>query len=84
MSTLLLQFTYDGRECAAEYEISGNLARLIAAIAGHPGAVKVIRANVTFFHKGIDDGANCERVKGEAADRSELARDFFCLELPLE
>lgn len=80
---MLLSFqTWD--EACASYEATGAEARRFAAIAGHPGAVKVIRAVVNFYHQGVDDESAQERVKGEPADRSELARDYFQLEFPAE
>lgn len=78
---ILLSFqTWD--EAACSYEASGEEARRFAAIAGHPGAVKVIRAEVTFFHEGLDDEAS-KGDKGEGArvDRSELSADFRQLRL---
>jgi len=62
---ILLSFqTWD--EAVAEYEASGAEARRFAAIAGHPGAVKVIRAHVTFFHEVLDD-VDPRGDKGEGA-----------------
>jgi len=53
-------------EVDAEYQCTGKDARALAALVGHPGAVKVISANVTFFHEALDDVPEFERVKGEA------------------
>lgn len=63
---------------AAEYEAFGEDARRLAAIAGHPGAVKVIRANVTFFHEAIDDETLQREIKRGADEaRRELADGQF-------
>lgn len=77
----LLSFqTWD--EAAATYEASGEEARRFAAIAAHPGAVKVIRAEVTFFHEGIDSEApQGDKGEGARVDRSELSADFRQLDL---
>lgn len=58
-------------EADAEYQVTGQEARHLAAIVGHPGAVKVISANVTFFHEVLDDVPEFERVKGEGAEPNE-------------
>jgi len=78
MSILFISFVQAGGEMQAEYEASGEDARRLAAIAGHPGAVKVIRANVTFFHEVLDDESIDRRIK-EGADeaRRELADQSF-------
>jgi len=78
MSILLISFVQAPGEMAAEYELSGEDARRLAAIAGHPGAVKVIRANVTFFHEALDDASIDGRIKGGADEaRRELADESF-------
>lgn len=65
---ILLGFkNYD--EADAEYQLTGADARRLAAVAGHPGAVKVISASVTFFHTPLDeDPPNGD--KGEGADEA--------------
>jgi len=55
-------------DCPAEYEAAGEDARRVAAIIGHPGAVKVVTCIVTFFHEGVDAYADREGCKGSSDD----------------
>lgn len=65
---ILLGFKgYDEHD--AEYQVTGAEARSLAALVGHPGAVKVIWANVTFFHEGLDYEGNSRDYREGADDR---------------
>jgi len=64
--------------CPAEYVADGHDARRIAAVAGHPGAEKVVTAIVTFFHEDLTPYGDFERFK-ESRDDSGTA-DLFRLE----
>jgi len=80
MSILLISFIMAPGETAAEYEAFGEDARRLAAIVAHPGAVKVIRANVTFYHEEVDSETLDGRIKEGAGDIRRELREQLSLE----
>lgn len=67
---ILLGFKgYDEHD--SEYQVTGEDARHLAAVVGHPGAVKVIWANVTFFHEGLTYEGIPEGLREAARDGTE-------------
>lgn len=68
---LLLGFKmYDEGDC--EYQVTDADARRLAAVCGHPGADKVVWANVTFYHQGVDFDADPREIeRARARDENE-------------
>lgn len=57
------------------YELTGKDARELAAITGHPGAVKVRSATLTLFHTPLDNGEEFGEYKGTGDDASAQQLD---------